>query len=181
MSNPVKFGYISGFNLVFSAYQEDGSGRGIQQQPLPELAEGYYGATPITDLVAGDEIIAYVLEDVYWEDDQVYVLTYDSIFWENDQISYEGAWVIDYDTTITDVVTSVGDVVGANEYSISASDFSSMIDDLETLIVGQNKVTNIYTASETGGGAAAQAQQVRELEETDIGYFRRKRIERYGS
>jgi hypothetical protein len=173
-------GYISGYNLVFAAYQPNGSGRGIEQQPLPELAEGYYGATPTIDLVAGDEVIAYVLETVTWEDETVYVLDYDSVFWEGDKVHYEGAWVTDYDTTINDIVTSVGAVIGANEYLYEADYFDLLRNIIDGITIAENKVINVYTVSDTGGGAVAQAQRARVLESADIGYFKRKRFEKYG-
>jgi hypothetical protein len=100
MAFEVKFGYISGFNLAFSCYQPDGTGRGIAQQPLPELNKGYYGGTPLTELVAGDKVIANALDNVIWESARVYVLTERSyVYWQGGRVYYEGNWVADYGTS----------------------------------------------------------------------------------
>lgn len=174
----VKFAYQPGCNLVFSAFQPCGTGRGIEQQPLPEIRPtGYYVTTPITDLVAGDMVLVYELESVLWEDVPVYISTEDYIYYEDDKVHWEGEWLVSVDDSFSDIVTWCGDPIGSGEYS-SAIDIS---DDLVSLIAGQTMVTNVYPVSTTGegtsGGAVARARQ---LDEQDVGYFKRKRIEKYG-
>jgi len=172
MVYPVKFGFPSGRKLVFTAYQPDGSGRGIEQQPLVELREGYYAANPTTDLEAGDEAIAYLLEDLYWEDEPVYVLTEPYLYYEQERVFYEDQWVIDYDSTINDIVTSLGTVVGAVEYNVSAEDFFSIIEDIETLIQGQQRTYE--SVDETGLTAEGVPRQVAD---TGIGYVKTEMLE----
>lgn len=162
MAYEVKMGYISGFNLVFTAYQPDGSARGAIEQPLPELAPGYYGGTPLTDLVAGDEVIAYILENVYWENDQVYVLTYGSLYWEGDRVfyEYEEDWVFSYDTAdiVYEAVTSVGAVVGANEYTIDAADFTNIVNNIEIIITDGR--TTWQDIDQTGYTSQGEPRQI---------------------
>jgi len=162
----VKIGYITGYNLVFTVFQPDGSGRGEPYQPLPELAEGYYGASPATDPVAGDEIIAYNAEFVTYEGEQVYILGYDYIYWENDIVNYEGELVFSGDETQLKV-TSIGDVVGAQEYTVDVDfwgDFQDSIDSL-TLVTGQG--SSKQTIDETGLDEHGQPKQ---LSSSEVGY-----------
>ena len=183
MAYEVKMGYISGQKLAFSCYQPDGTGRGIQNQPLDELAKGYYAGSPLVDLIAGDEIIASILNNVVSDGSRVGVLYYDSIVSNGIRVSSNGNWVITKDSQSMQNVVSVGAVVGAQEYSIGAGDLSGILDtlaDLGTQIgqaVAQGGMVNTVI-DESGGGAAARL--ARELEEIDIGYFRRKRREKYG-
>jgi hypothetical protein len=156
MDFTVKFGYVSGYSFVFSAFQPSGAGRGIEQQPLPEIRpKGYYVATPITDLVVGDMILVYVLENVLWENDPVYILTEDYLYWEGDRIYWEGEWLISTDDIISDTVTWIDNPVGSAEY-YSVIDFATDLIILETktdtantnidlLIIGQQTVNNVYT------------------------------------
>ena len=181
MACETKFGWLSGYSLVFAAFQPCGEGRGIEQQPLTERRPtGYYYGTPLTDLVAGDYVLVYVLEPVLYEGEPVSILTEDSVYYEGERVSYEGEWVINTDSTIGDPLTWVGDPVGEGEYS-SAID---IWDILNQLIIGQNTVINVYPQPETGGtGGLSGAQllaHLHKLEDENIGYFKRKRLEKYG-
>ena len=182
----IKFGYVTGQKLCFSAYQPNGIGRGVEGQPLPELAKSYYGATPLTDLVAGDEVIAYVLDRVTYGGSPVVVLAPDGIYYEGARVRYGEQWVISNDSSSSQLVTIIGDVVGAQEWEHAANWFDLMDIDINDIIVNQNKVVNIYPIPGTGGGAVASgggAERIArgfELDLPDIGYFRRKRIEKYG-
>jgi len=171
MSYEIKFGYITGYNLVFAAYQPDGSGRGIEQQPLIELREGYYAATPVTDLEAGDEIIACVLEDLYWEDERLYYLTEEYLYWEGDRLYWEDEWLVDYDDLINEPLTSVGAVVGANEYTIDAGYFDSIQDDIDDIITEARTVNNVY--DETG---MSTEDLQRLINAEAVGYVKRRMV-----
>jgi hypothetical protein len=166
MSYEIKLGYITGYNLVFTIFQPNGSGRGEPYQPLPELAEAYYGATAATDPVAGDEIVAYNAEFVTWEGEQVYVLAYDYIYWENDIVNYEGVLVRVGDETSLKV-TSLGDVVGGQEFTVDIDfwgDFQDSLDSL-TLVTGQG--SSRQTIDESGLDAYGQPRQ---LSSSEVGY-----------
>lgn len=151
MSYEVKFGFATGHSLVFSAFQPSGAGRGLEQQPLPEIrAKGYYVATPITSLVASDMVLAYELENVYWEDDLVYILSYENVFYEGARVYYEEDWVMDFDSTFLDEVTSTDDPIGVGEYGpdiVSTTintDLTTLQTAVDDLVVDQNKVLNVY-------------------------------------
>lgn len=185
MANEIKFSYIAGQQLVFSCYSPDGTGRGIGNQPLDELAEGYYAGSPLVDLVAGDEIIACVLDNVVSGVSRVGVLYYDSIVSDGVRVSSNGNWVITKDSQSSQPVVSTGEVVGGQEFTMDAEDYAGILDtltDLGTQIaqtVAQGG-TVITVTDESGGSQAQAAELARQLEEQDVGYFRRKRLERYG-
>lgn len=143
----VKFGYISGFSLVFAAFQPCGEGRGIEQQSLTERRPtGYYFGSPLTDLVIGDEVLAYILESLTWESDPLYILTQDYLYWEGDRLYWEGEWLFSTDDIISELLTWVGDPIGAGEYDESTSFYLN--DDgtskLDTIIESFTRSNNIY-------------------------------------
>jgi len=148
----VKFGFASGCSLVFSAFSPAGQGRGLEQQPLTEIfPTGYYVTTPATVLFAGDMVLIYLLEKVLFDDAPVSVLTSDYVYYENDLVQWEGDWVIDFDTEISEPVTLLGKTVGQGEYSeIISSSGDSKID---IIINNQNSVTDTYDTT-------IQAQEV---------------------
>lgn len=151
----VKFGFLTGYNLVFAAFQPNGTGRGLENQPLYEIVPvGYYRAEPAIALEDGDVVLAYELETVLWDDEIVVYLTYDYVFYEGKQVYYEGDWVMDLDNTYNDVVHWTGDVVGSGEYIFGTGDISELVDDVETLVAQQGTVVNVY--DETGNGAEPQ-------------------------
>jgi hypothetical protein len=151
----IKFGYVSGYSLIFAAFQPSGAGRGIANQPLPEIRPtGFYIATPITDLEVGDVVLVYNLETLYWEDDPLYIETEDFLTYEGERLHWEGEWLMWPDDTISDVLTWVGDPLGAGEYE-SPIDFAADLTGLEAkvdvvdenvdlLIVEAQRVNNVY-------------------------------------
>jgi len=140
-ANAIKMGFQSGWRVVFSAYQPDGTGRGVINQPLPEVFNsGYYRANPVTDLVVGDVVLVYQNDQVYWESGPVYVLTEDFVYYEGARVTYEENWVYDFGTLINDLVTSIGYTVGSAEYS-DIIDISSGINEL---VANQHKTPNVF-------------------------------------
>ena len=147
-NNSVKMGFQSGWNVVFTAYEPDGTVRGLINQPLPETTmPGYYSATPLTDLVVGDVVLVYQNDQVYWESDPIYISTEDFVYYEGVRVTYEENWVYDFDTLINDLVTSIGYTVGSAEYSDIMSSSTDVIDILANtneLVENQHKVTNVF-------------------------------------
>jgi len=146
MDYEAKFTWHSGFNLVFTAYQPSGVGRGIPDQPLPEVRDvGYYRATPLTGFVDGDVVQVHKLETVTWEDAVVvYLDTEVPVLWELERVFSDEDWVADLDTTVNDVVTSKSEPVGSGEFTFSSGDLSGLVDDVEQIVNDQNIVTNVY-------------------------------------
>jgi len=146
MSNEVKFGWLPGHRLAFTAYQPTGIGRGIPDQPLQEIRDtGLYLAEPLTALVDGDVALVNELETVTWEDDIVIYLSEESlVYWEGARVYYEGEWVADFDTTVNSLVTSKSNPIGIGEFTIESGEMSGMADDVEQLIEDGNIVTNVY-------------------------------------
>lgn len=143
----VKFGYLGGYNLVFAAFQTNGTGRGIEQQPLTEVRPtGYYQGIPSTDLESGDAVLVYISESVLWEDVPTYILTEEYIYYEGDRVHWEGEWVFSFDDLISESITWVGDPIGAGEYRIET--LESSIDGLTTQ---QGTVTNVYNEVTANG------------------------------
>jgi len=155
MAYDVKFGFARGYNLVFTAFQPSGTGRGTGDQPLYEVPPtGYYRAEPATVLEDGDMVLVYDYETVYWEDAIVVVLSYEYVFYEGRQVYYEGAKVLDTDNTFTDVVYTPGNVVGQGEFAFGSGDVAGLVDDIDTLLEWQGSVTNTY--DERVDGVAGQ-------------------------
>lgn len=147
----VKFAYVSGCSFVFTAFQPSGAGRGIANQPLPEIRPtGFYTATPITDLDIGDVVLVYNLETLYWEDDPLYILTEDFLYYEGERLYWEGEWLMWPDDTINDVLTWVGDPIGAGEYDSPidfAADLTELEEDVDTIIERLSRVNSVYDES----------------------------------
>lgn len=145
MSFDVKFGFATGYNLVFAAFQPDRTGRGIENQPLYErVPTGFYTAEPATILEDGDVVLVYDNETVYWEDEAVVVLTEENVLYESEQVYHEGQMIFDLDSISTDRVNWTGKVVGQGEYTFGSGDVSSLVDDVETLLEWRGRVTNSY-------------------------------------
>lgn len=126
--------------MVFTAYQSEGAGRGIANQPLYEVRPtGYYWGVPITDLMSDDVVLIYISEIVYYENDVVFISTEDFIFYEGYRIHYEGEWVFSFDDLINEIVTWVGNPVGSGEYRLEIIETN-----VKNLVTGQGKVLNIY-------------------------------------
>lgn len=152
----VKFGFATGYNLVFAAFQPSGIGRGMANQPLYEVfPAGYYRCEPATQFVEGDMVLVYDLETITWEDAIVVYLDYDYVFYEGKQVYWEGDWVRDLDNSYNDVVYWTGDVVGSGEFTFRSGEVSSLVDDVDTLLEWRGTVNNSY--DERTVGAEGQA------------------------
>lgn len=160
MSYEAKFGFQPGNNLVFTAFQPSGVGRGLAYQFLQEVVNhGYYRATPLTNLVVGDMVLVYKQEEVLHTAIQTVYLDYEYVFWEGKYVFCGGSYVKDYDTTANQEVFWTEKVIGTGEYE-SVIDFSTRITDINN---NQNIVTNIYDEREvaaTGGQAIASTGQL---------------------
>lgn len=151
MSYYVKFGFATGENLVFSAFDEDDEGRGLAHQPLYEVVPtGYYRAEPATALEDGDFVLVYKNEAVYWESVMVFCSVYDKVYWESDPVYWEGDEVLDYDTEIIEAVRIVGEVVGTGEYEYETGEISDITESIDELVEGQSKVDVVFDEREAG-------------------------------
>ncbi len=153
MPYETKFAYPSGNDLVFSAYQPSGAGRGLANQILPEIVNhGYYRATPLTALVDGDVVIVYRQQEVEYEGALVVYLTNEHVFYEDKYVVYEGEYVKDFDTTSNQKVLWIERPVGSGEFTFGSGDLSSLIDDVDTLVDDGGSVFNVYDEREAAGG-----------------------------
>lgn len=150
MDYEAKFTWHSGRVLAFTAYQPSGSGRGIPDQPLPEVRPvGYYRAKPLTDFVDGDIIQVHELVNVTWEDAEVIYLSEEvQVLWELERVFCDEDWVADLDNSVNDLVTSKSEPVGSGEFAFASGDVSGLVDDVEQLINDGNIVTNVYDERE---------------------------------
>jgi hypothetical protein len=150
MSYEAKFTWQSGRRLAFTAYQPSGAGRGIPDQPLDEVRDtGYYRAEPLTDFVDGDIVQVHELYDVTWEDAVVvYLETEVPVLWEYERVFCDEDWVADRDGTVNDLVTSKGEPVGSGEFTISSGDLSGLVDDVEDILVAQQRVDTFVDETE---------------------------------
>lgn len=168
MSYEVKFGFATGYNLVFAAFQPNRTGRGIENQPLYErMPTGFYTAEPATRLIDGDMVLVYDLETVYWEDERVTYLTYDYVFYEDEQVYYEGDWVMNLDTTYSDTVHWTGKVVGQGEFTFGSGEVSGLVDDVDDILTAQQTVNNVY--DERVNGVEGQALMSTGVLTTEVG------------
>lgn len=161
MSYEVKFGFAPGNNLVFTAFQPSGTGRGLAYQFMQEVFNhGYYRATPITALVVGDAVLVYKQEIVYYDDERVLVLAYENVFYENEYVWHDGEYVYDYDSESNQTVFWTEKPVGTGEYE-STVDISDNIDEI---IADQRTVYNVYdergNGVVTGVGAGVESEIV---------------------
>jgi len=150
MDYEAKFTWHSGRDLAFTAYQPSGAGRGIPDQPLPEVRDvGYYRATPLTDFVDGDIVQVHELYTVTWEDAEVVYLSEEvSVLWELERVFCDEDWVADLDTTVNESVTSKSEPVGSGEFTFSSGDLSGLVEDVEAILVAQQRVDSFADETE---------------------------------
>ena len=125
--------------MAFTAYQPSGIGRGIPDQPLPEVRDvGYYRAKPLTAFVDGDVIQVHELYTVTWEDADVTYLSEEvPVYWELERVFCDEDWVADLDTTVNDLVTSKSEPVGSGEFAFASGEVSDLVDDVAEILVAQ--------------------------------------------
>jgi len=150
MSYEVKFGFQLGNFLVFTAFQPNGTGRGLAYQFLQEVVNlGYYRATPGTKLVVGDIVLVYEQEKVYWENALVSILNDDYVFYDGEYVMHEGEYVRNYDAEVTERVFLNEKTVGTGEYE-SVTDISTTITNIYN---SQTDVHNVYDERDRDGVA----------------------------
>lgn len=149
MAYECKFGFATGYNLVFAAFQPDRTGRGIENQPLYErVPTGFYSAEPATALEDGDVVLVYDYETVYWENEAVVYLTEENVLYEGEQVYYEGEMVFDFDSISLDAVNWTGKVVGQGEFTFGSGDVSSVVTNISNVLVAQQRVDTTYDEME---------------------------------
>ena len=136
--------------MAFTAYQPSGIGRGIPDQPLPEVRDvGYYRAKPLTAFVDGDVIQVHELYTVAWEDAEVvYLVGEVPVYWELERVFCDEDWVADLDSTVNDSVTSKSEPVGSGEFAFASGDVSGLIDDVENILVALQRVDTFVDETE---------------------------------
>ncbi len=141
MSFEVKFGWYPDNQLVFAAFQPDGTGRGIQRQPLPEVRNvGYYRSTPATDLVISDVVLVYLEQEMTHEDSAMYYLYYADLVFEGVRMHHDGDLMTDFDTAEDQNMTWVDKPCGVGEFQ----DVLSTAADIDVLSAEGSQVLNIY-------------------------------------
>jgi hypothetical protein len=150
MAFDIKFGYATGYDLVFTVFEPNGAQRGTSHQPLYEIPPtGYYRAESAEQLQDGDVVLVYNNEILYWEEDPLtYLLTYGYMLYDGEQLYWEGEPLYDYDETVTENLTWVGDTVGSGEYTIGAGDYTTIYNNTELMIDELQRVHSVYDETE---------------------------------
>lgn len=149
MSFEVKFGWLIGYELGWTAYQPDGTGRGIHNQHLPEVKNsGYYRDTPATDLIVGDTVLVYRREEMEHEDVLMHYLEYEDVYHEGVQMHWEGEYMKDIDTQTNQQVVWIENPVGTGEFV----DQIGQASDTDDIITRQSTVFNTYDERTTVTG-----------------------------
>lgn len=154
MDYEVKTTFLSGYNLVFTAYQPSGIGRGIPDTPLEEVkATGYYRAKPTAELQEGDTVQVHRYERVHWENEDALILTEQHIVYEDEWVYYEDNWILDFDNTYNASVFWTGKPVGSGEFILPIGGMDEISDDLDSITASSGTVNNVYNSRDDGSGS----------------------------